>query len=431
MDNKSVILPKWIDKIIFDDFEAVYEPCPMEVVYNPDQPYEFVKLYLGTYFPRSFAEAYSIISSLMTNDKYKQSLYNLQEINVLDFCCGTGGEIVGLLVALSDNLPNLKRVNINAYDANPDAILFLYHLTELMEKAPEFRLEIHINPQCIYIESELEIQDVINMSNVQYHFIMSFKAINEFVQRGTFNKSNPYELIVSYFSPLLKANGVFIISDVTTKVDNGLYYPQMMNSGINRFLKNSQQYKSIVPNACYHLENQCSGCYMQDIFHVSHRGKNSDRSKIAYRIICNKSFAQEVMAGYTLKTCRAINPLADKNIKGMQEALDKLLELKLAKRAAKDTLLHFDFYLQPQVLMYAKIAAIHGFDLGIDSPIAPKELIDINPLAEYKIPYDFMKSFDFDAPHQVWVNYIKQRMEEAKQKKVENKKGFWASLFGR
>ena len=79
-------------------------------------------------------------------------------------------------------------------------------------------------------ESELEIQDVINMSNVQYHFIMSFKAINEFVQRGTFNKSNPYELIVSYFSPLLKANGVFIISDVTTKVDNGLYYPQMMNS---------------------------------------------------------------------------------------------------------------------------------------------------------------------------------------------------------
>ena len=99
--------------------------------------------------------------------------------------------------------------------------------------------------------------------------------------------------------------------------------------------------------------------------------------------------------------------LADKNIKGMQEALDKLLELKFAKRAAKDTLLHFDFYLQPQVLMYAKIAAIHGFDLGIDSPIAPKELIDINPLAEYKTPYDFMKSFDFDASHQVWVNYVK------------------------
>lgn len=42
-----------------------------------------------------------------------------------------------------------------------------------------------------------------------------------------------------------------------------------------------------------------------------------------------------------------------------------------------------------------------------------------------------MKSFDFDVLHQVWINYVKQRMEEAKQKKVENKKGFWASLFCR
>ena len=77
----------------------------------------------------------------------------------------------------------------------------------------------------------------------------------------------------------------------------------------------------------------------------------------------------------------------------MQEALDKLLELKFAKRAAKDTLLHFDFYLQPQVLMYAKIAAIHGFDLGIDSPIAPKELIDINTLVEYKFEMFFYVGF--------------------------------------
>lgn len=41
--------------------------------------------------------------------------------------------------------------------------------------------------------------------------------------------------------------------------------------------------------------------------------KNNDKSKIAYRIICNKSFAQEIMAGYTQKTCRAIDPFADKN----------------------------------------------------------------------------------------------------------------------
>ncbi|OOF66090.1 Imm49 family immunity protein [Rodentibacter caecimuris] len=123
--------------------------------------------------------------------------------------------------------------------------------------------------------------------------------------------------------------------------------------------------------------------------------------------------------------------LADKNVGGMKEALSKLLEIKFAKRAAKETLLHFDFYIQPQVVMYAKIAAIHGFDLGIDSPIAPRELIEINPLPEYQIPYDFMQQFNFDTPHQVWVNDVKQRMEDAQQKKAESKKGFWTSLFGR
>ena len=94
----------------------------------------------------------------------------------------------------------------------------------------------------------------------------------------------------------------------------------------------------------------------------------------------------------------------------------------------KTLFLHFDFYLQPQVLMYAKIAAIHGFDLGIDSPIAPKELIDINPLAEYKIPYDFMKSFDFDAPHQSLGKIMSNKewkKARAKRKLKNKKKDFW------
>ena len=57
MSEKSFILPDWLNKILFEEFEAIYEPRPTDVVYNPDQPYEFVKIYLGTYFPRSYAES--------------------------------------------------------------------------------------------------------------------------------------------------------------------------------------------------------------------------------------------------------------------------------------------------------------------------------------------------------------------------------------
>ena len=127
---KNKDLPKWLDKIIYTDLEAIFEPHPQDVVYNPDQPYEFVRIYLGTYFPRSYAEAFCIVNNLFENEKYLSSIYALEEVNILDFCCGTGGEIIGLIDVLQSKLPNLRRINIDAFDANSDSIRFLYHLTE-------------------------------------------------------------------------------------------------------------------------------------------------------------------------------------------------------------------------------------------------------------------------------------------------------------
>ncbi|WP_279572143.1 Imm49 family immunity protein [Volucribacter amazonae] len=116
--------------------------------------------------------------------------------------------------------------------------------------------------------------------------------------------------------------------------------------------------------------------------------------------------------------------LCDKDIEGMKTALNKLLEPKLAKRAVYDTNVWFDFYLQLQVLLYAKIAAIHGFDLGIDSPIAPKELIEYKPLKprEYEDPYDFMKEFDYDQPIMNWINYWNAIIEENQREAEKNRK---------
>lgn len=116
--------------------------------------------------------------------------------------------------------------------------------------------------------------------------------------------------------------------------------------------------------------------------------------------------------------------LCDGDITGMELALNKLLEPKLAKRAVYDCHSDFEFYLQVQVLMYAKIASIHGYDLNIDSPIAPKELIKYEPLEHYEDPYDFMKKFDY-SDHQGWIDSYKEKMRIAKEqeeKEIESKK---------
>lgn len=118
--------------------------------------------------------------------------------------------------------------------------------------------------------------------------------------------------------------------------------------------------------------------------------------------------------------------LCDKNMEAMQVALTKLLEPKLAKKAAYDGNVWFDFYLQIQVTMYAKIAAIHGYDLDIDSPMAPKELIEFKPLSSYSEPYDFMKAFDYNQPQQEWIDMWQERMRVASEKK--KKKGLFSWL---
>ena len=313
--DKHFTIPQWLDTIIFDQFEAIYEPRPMDVVYNPDQPYEFVKIYLGTYFPRSYAEAYGIVSQLLSNNSYLEHFQEIEEINILDFCCGTGGEVIGTINALQSNLPHLKRINVDAFDANPNAVRFLYHLINAVNLLENISVQININPQCIFIESEQEIQDIVNMSNLQYHFMMSFKAINEFIQHNTFCDANAYELIAANFFPLMSSDGVFIMADVATKLANSTqFYPQVLNKGLNDYLKKTSSYKSIIPTACYNHESSCQGCYMQDVFYISHRKANNDKSKIAYRVLCKSDFADELLKNVPLKPCRATNPLADKNL---------------------------------------------------------------------------------------------------------------------
>ncbi|MBD0222797.1 Imm49 family immunity protein, partial [Acinetobacter baumannii] len=108
---------------------------------------------------------------------------------------------------------------------------------------------------------------------------------------------------------------------------------------------------------------------------------------------------------------------AEQDIDGMKKALEPFFTKKIAQDAAKHTLVYFDFYLQPQVLVYAKLASMHGFDLGIDHEIAPKELIQYQPLPEeeYQDIVDFMKPYKLSYPYeylQNWIDYYTHKTDQ-------------------
>jgi len=61
-----------------------------------------------------------------------------------------------------------------------------------------------------FVENEQHLDDVVNTANKQYHVILSFKALNEFIQGNTFPEKNIYKKVAEKFLPLLTDNGVLI-----------------------------------------------------------------------------------------------------------------------------------------------------------------------------------------------------------------------------
>lgn len=73
----------------------------------------------------------------------------------------------------------------------------------------------------------------------------------------------------------------------------------------------------------------------------------------------------------------------------MEELLEKLVSLKVLKRKFDNPILNQ--YIALPALGYAKLAWRKGIEVDINSPLIPKELLPIQPLDYYEIPYDFLK----------------------------------------
>ena len=78
--------------------------------------------------------------------------------------------------------------------------------------------------------------------------------------------------------------------------------------------------------------------------------------------------------------------LARADTKLMRQSLSTFLKPVKAKAAAKDTVYEYSFVLQPQLLCYLKLASRAGFDLGIETDMAPTALSHYQPLepADYQ-----------------------------------------------
>lgn len=289
----ETVLPPWLDNILYNELNAVYAPEHKRYEYNLDLNEAELKVYLGTYFPRSYAEMFCIVDNLMQNERIRKS-FTQDEVNVLDLGCGTGGELVGLMVALSKYLSN-ENISVMAIDGNGGALTLLEKIVERFSNRDR-KHHVKLVTSCVAINGERDLCKFIAEMK-RFHFILCDKVVCELMAKGILS-SDAYGTMARELSPHLHENGLLIMLDVTTRdIRTGLFYPQLMNRSINEYVRNDKAIETLLPLSCAHNEVCKDLCFMQQSFIVSHSRKANDESKVCYRILCSDNFKETIMQG--------------------------------------------------------------------------------------------------------------------------------------
>jgi len=258
-------LPKWIDDKIYGELGATYNRSCCDITVIDWDPVK-TKEYLGTYFPRSYVESFVLYTDYFKThfDEYK----GRKSLSVFDFGCGTGGEILGFLDAVEQNLFNVNAVKVRALDGNHHALRILEKV--IAQRKHFGKLTVNLKTMPVTIDDVYDLGVARSVVDDTFDFFMTFKAICELVTKQRLEGNNPYSNIIKTFSDILVPDGKMLIADVSTK--NGIsqeWLPNMLDAGVRE------------SGATILLRNEG----FNETFVVKHSHASRDQSKIAWRFI--------------------------------------------------------------------------------------------------------------------------------------------------
>lgn len=281
------INPK-LEEYIFEKLQGIYRINPEAVAFNLENDDETNRCYLGTYFPRSFVEAYNIYKGLFNNDKIWNNINDRKNIKIFILGSGTGGDLMGLLQALNERFSN-KMIEIYSIDGNQIALEYQkMMIRDLYGLMTPNNNDITLYTECITISSVDNIKEIMKEYDISknINIMQSFKFANELYMRN--QKSIYYEL-VEIAELVLETDGMFIFEDVTNKSADGKYYNVAMTQQVREYFRKSKKsrLKYLLPLGCAKWYKHCPtrNCFTQLEYRVDHRAKTNDISKIAFKLV--------------------------------------------------------------------------------------------------------------------------------------------------
>ena len=284
-------IPGWLDTLIYSVFAASNKPDWRKAQQNLDNDSEANIRYLGTYFPRTYAEVTSVMEMIEKHTGYFSRCRPYGEFRILSVGCGTGADIAALIAYLSQKLTCLD-FRITLADGNQNALELCSGLLRQMKYTRAASLEIE-SVRCIEITRAEDLATAADGFS-EFDLVITSKFLNELMGKV----ERPYSLFISAFAPFLAEEGLMILLDTINQVKDAdgrlRYIPSEMNCQINRTVNPAENLMTLLPTTCNRsAECNCVGCYSR--YRATYRSSaGSETSEYTCRVICRKKFWKKI-----------------------------------------------------------------------------------------------------------------------------------------
>jgi len=318
-------IPEYIENYIYDELGGFYE-TGTNIDTNIENSENDNKRYLGTYFPRSLIENFVILRELYENEKIKETINNLDKINILDYGTGTGGNILGFMHFFKKiNFPS-EKVQFVTLEGNKNAIEYQVKLFRKFnaEYGTKFKL-IYATKKFSTTNFENEGNSILTHINEKfqiekYDFITTFKFLSEFYNSNyqLAKGQELYKKFIEFNERYLTEKGILLLLDlVSGNYDRNNPRPfttQIMSNEAKSCLQNNNNnMKILIPISCALWSSNCrtNSCYIQRTFEIEHNHITgnylTDKSNISYFILAKNIYVNDVLENLTFQNSYSIN----------------------------------------------------------------------------------------------------------------------------
>ena len=249
-------------KVFIDTFDVKKKKKKDQARLTVNADDKILRNYLGTYFPRSYGQVRSVYHEIFSNSRVAAKLNLGKKINVFSFGIGTGGDVVGLIYAISEAIPNVSEINVLGIDANQQA---LSYADKILRKTQELtNLKINCAFSSIEVSKKQPVNQITRFIKERmcfFDFIQTHKACGELHTLGI--TQTPYYDFASASAHILKRNGLLLISDVTIP-----------------------SAKTLFPLAC--------NCYAKDCHNHCYTSTIANNEKFCFRVLARTDFVNSL-----------------------------------------------------------------------------------------------------------------------------------------